>query len=117
MRILIVDDNNTNRELLRVTLAAEGHEVVEAADGVEAFEKLHSGRLDAVITDILMPKMDGYQLCFKIRRSETFRDLPIVIYSSTYTSASDEQVALRVGADRFLRKPPGPDSSGEVSEP
>jgi PAS domain S-box-containing protein len=108
MRILIVDDNDINRKLLRVTLATEGHEAVEAADGVEAFEKLHSGRLDAVITDILMPKMDGYQLCFKIRRSETFKDLPVVIYSSTYTSASDEQVALRVGADRFLRKPAAP---------
>ena len=108
MRILIVDDNAINRKLLRVTLAAAGHESAEAADGVEAYEKLSSGRFDAVVTDILMPKMDGYRLSYKIRRSETFKELPIVIYSSTYTSASDEQLALKVGADRFLRKPAAP---------
>ena len=105
MRILIVDDNEINRKLLRVTLATAGHEVVEAADGVEAFERLRSCRFEAVITDILMPRMDGYQLCYKIRRDETFKDLPIVVYSATYTSASDGQLALKVGADRFLRKP------------
>jgi PAS domain S-box-containing protein len=108
MRILIVDDNEVNRKVLRVALATEGHEAVEASDGAEAFENLHSGRFDAVITDILMPKMDGYRLCYKIRRTESFKDLPIVIYSSIYTSASDEQVALKVGADRFLRKPAAP---------
>jgi PAS domain S-box-containing protein len=108
MRILVVDDNEINRKLLRVMLTTEGHEAVEAADGVEAFEKLHSGRFDAVVTDILMPKMDGYRLCYKIRKSEKFKELPIVIYSSTYTSASDEQVVLKVGADRFLRKPAAP---------
>ena len=105
MRILTVDDNELNRKFLRVILGSEGHEVVEAADGSEAFEKLGSGKFDAVVTDILMPKMDGYRLCYKIRMSEEFKNLPVVVYSSTFTSVSDEQVALNVGADRFLRKP------------
>jgi PAS domain S-box-containing protein len=111
MRTLVVDDDALNRKLLRVTLATAGHESVEAEDGVEALEKLGSGRFDALVTDILMPRMDGYRLCYKIRRSEKFKGLPIIIYSSTYTSASDEQLALRVGADRFLRKPAAP---GEI---
>jgi len=105
MRILVVDDTESNRKLLGVMLAASGHEAVGAANGVEAIEKLASGGFDAVISDILMPRMDGYRLCYEIRTNKTLKDVPIVIYSATYASASDEQLALRVGADRFLRKP------------
>ena len=105
MRVLVVDDNALNRKLLRVTLATGEHEAVEAADGVEALEQLHAGGFDAVISDILMPRMDGYRLCYEIRASYEMRDLPILIYSSTYLSEADEQLALKVGADRFIRKP------------
>src|SRR6266545_4541979 len=105
MRVLIVDDNEHDRKLLRAALGTEGHETVEAADGVEALEELRSGKFDALITDILMPKMDGYRLCDKIRRSEKLRDLPILVYASTDASASGEEMALKRGADRFLGKP------------
>ena len=105
MRVLIVDDNAINRTLLRVTLRSGGHETVEAADGVEALEKLRSEKFDAVISDILMPRMDGYRLCYEVRRDPKLRDLPIVIHSSTYTSPADEKLALSIGADRFLRRP------------
>jgi len=105
MRVLVVDDNAINRKLLRVTLSTARHEAVEAVDGVEALEQLRAGSFDAVISDILMPRMDGYRLCYEIRASFETRDLPILIYSSTYLSESDEHLALRVGADRFIRKP------------
>ena len=105
MKILVVDDNASSRKLLRLTLAAEGHDVREASDGQEALELLEGSPFDAVICDILMPRMDGYRFCHEARRRPDLQNLPIIIYSATYTSPSDESAALNAGADRFLRKP------------
>jgi CheY-like chemotaxis protein len=105
MKVLVVDDSEAGRKLLRLTLEADGHQIEEAADGLQALERLDASEFDAVISDILMPKMDGYRLCYEVRRSAELRDLPILIYSSTYTSPSDEALARRVGADKFIRKP------------
>ena len=100
MNILIVDDIVTNRKLLRVTLEAEGHATIEAADGVEALQILARENVDAVISDILMPNMDGFRLCHEIRKSERFHALPFIIYTSTYTSPGDVKLAQTVGADK-----------------
>ena len=62
-------------------------------------------KVDAVVSDILMPRMDGYRLCHEIRSDDRLRDLPVVIYTSTYTSPSDEKLALNLGADKYLTKP------------
>jgi CheY-like chemotaxis protein len=105
MKFLIVDDIDINRIVLRVAFEAEGHTAFEAADGIEALEVLAREKVDAVLSDILMPRMDGYRLCHEIRTNTQLRDLPIVIYTSTYTSKSDENLARSVGADRYLRKP------------
>ena len=105
MKVLVADDDEAVRKLLRIQLSAGGHQITDVADGVEALSALKSYRFDAVISDILMPRMDGYRLCYEIRRSESLRHLPIVIYSSTYTSPAEEEVALGVGASRFVRKP------------
>ena len=105
MRILIVDDNEANRRILRVVLSAHGHSVVESVNGLEALAVLENSTFDALISDVLMPGMDGYRLCAAVRRSERSRSLPIVVYSSIYTSPADEEVALRAGADRFLPRP------------
>src|SRR6185295_3944527 len=103
--ILVVDDLPTNRKLLRAVLEEEGYAVSEAVDGVDALEALQRGRIDAVISDILMPRMDGYRLCLAARKIERYRALPIIIYTSTYISPGDEKVALDSGADRYIRKP------------
>src|ERR1700723_2606381 len=105
MKILIVDDIATNRELLRERFEAARHTTVEAADGIEALRILASEKVDAVLSDILMPRMDGYRLCHEIRTNDRLRDVPIVIYTSTYTSKSDENLARSVGADRYMKKP------------
>src|ERR1044071_3195760 len=68
MTILIADDNATNRKLLRLLLDMEGHEVLEADNGATALAVLEQRRVDAVISDILMPEMDGFRLCYKIRK-------------------------------------------------
>ena len=105
MIVLVVDDIATNRKLLSAILDSEGHRVIEAGDGVEAMELLGREKVDAVISDILMPRMDGYRFCYELRASERFRDLPFIFHTSSYTSPSDEKLALDMGADRFLTKP------------
>jgi CheY-like chemotaxis protein/C4-dicarboxylate-specific signal transduction histidine kinase len=105
MKLLVVDDIATNRELLREMFGAAGHTTLEAVDGVEALQILAHEMVDAVLTDILMPRMDGYRLCHEIRTNDRIRNLPIVIYTATYTSPSDERLALSIGADKYLKKP------------
>jgi DNA-binding response OmpR family regulator len=105
MNLLIVDDSPTNLKLLRAQLESEGHAIFEAHDGVDALALLNHQRVDAVISDILMPRMDGYRFCQEIRRHERLHDLPIILYTATYTSPSDEKLALDMGADKYLKKP------------
>ena len=105
MNILIVDDQPINQKLLHATLEAEGHTVAEAADGMEALELLESGGADAIISDILMPRLDGYRLCSEVRKRKEFENLPFIHYTATYTSSDDEKLSSDLGADIFLRKP------------
>jgi signal transduction histidine kinase len=105
MRILVVDDNAISRKLLRVILEAERYVVMEAADGVEALALMEDEAVDAVISDVLMPNMDGYRFCREIRKSEKFRALPFLLYTGTYDSSTDRQLARSVGADDFIIKP------------
>lgn len=105
MTILVVDDAETNRRLLRAIFSTEGYRVLEAGDGLEALQILGREQIDVIVSDILMPNMDGYRLCAEVRRDARFRNLPFVFYTSTFASSSDEKLALEVGADRFIRKP------------
>jgi len=105
MNLLIVDDDPTSLKLLRAQLEAEGQAVFEAHDGVDALAVLERQRVDAVISDVLMPRMDGYRLCHEIRKHARLYDLPVIIYTSTYTSPGDEKLALNVGADKYLKRP------------
>ena len=105
MKILIVDDQPTNLKLLRLTLRSMGHQVVEAADGQEALTKLRSEAVDAIISDILMPNMDGYRFCFEVRNDPKLKGMLVLLYSSTYMTPSDRELALSFGADAFLPKP------------
>ncbi|MBI4379662.1 MAG: response regulator [candidate division NC10 bacterium] len=111
MIVLVVDDSKTNRMLLRAVLESEGCDVLEAVDGQEALELLECAKVDAVISDILMPRIDGYQLCCEIRNHRKLRTLPVIFYTATNVSRRDEKRAREVGANRFLRKPA---SSGDI---
>jgi two-component system, cell cycle sensor histidine kinase and response regulator CckA len=103
MRVLVVDDNPLHRKRLCATLAKGGHEAAGACDGVQALVRLEGGGFDAVVSDVLMPRMDGYRLCYEIRRSEELQNLRVIIYSSTFLSKADERLALNAGADGFIR--------------
>jgi serine phosphatase RsbU (regulator of sigma subunit)/CheY-like chemotaxis protein len=105
LRILVVDDNALLRAMLAALLIGEGHVVLEAADGVEALSILKATEIDAVISDLMMPSMDGYQLCQKIRGDARYSSVPVIIYSGSLTSLASETLAAELGAVRFLRKP------------
>ncbi len=105
LTILIVDDIAINVRLLRAQLEAEGHVVLCAANGVEALRVLERETIDVIISDILMPEMDGYRLCYEVRRSARFQNTPFIFHTATYTSPADEKLSLELGADRYLRKP------------
>ncbi|HWF18837.1 MAG TPA: response regulator [Verrucomicrobiae bacterium] len=89
MKVLIVDDTPGNLRLLRAVLEGEKIDVVEAADGLQGLAVLEKEPVDAVISDILMPNMDGYRFCREVRSNDRLSRLPFLIYSSTYNSPAD----------------------------
>ncbi|GGG43909.1 sigma 54-interacting transcriptional regulator [Bizionia arctica] len=103
--VLIVDDTFENLYLLKVILEEAGYLVIEAKDGKEGLKQLHKHDIDLIISDILMPVMDGYMFCQACKKDDLFKDIPFVFYTSTYTEKLDEDFALKLGAVHFLRKP------------
>jgi response regulator RpfG family c-di-GMP phosphodiesterase len=109
MRIMVVDDKEEERYLAQTLLQASGYEVETATNGVEALERLRAGDFDMIVSDILMPVMDGFRFCQECKRDEKLRDIPFVFHTATYKDAGDEDLALQIGADRFVRKPSEPE--------
>lgn len=110
MTILLVDDHELHRKTVGARLKRNDFTVIEALDGVEALDILKEKSVDAVISDVLMPRMDGYELSREIRKSKDWSSLPIILYSAIYISQEDENTAIASGADRFFVKPiPEPD--------
>ncbi len=105
MKILVVDDNTENLLLLELWLKKSDYEVVTTANGAEALKKLQTEEFSLIISDILMPVMDGFQLCKKVNSDDKLHSIPFVFYTATYTDKQDEEIALKSGASRFIRKP------------
>lgn len=103
-RILIAEDSATQREGLRHILAQQGYQVVLAADGQEAWERFPEIRPTLVITDIVMPRRDGYSLCREIKQDARFAHVPVVLLTSL-SDPKDVIAALECGADSFIGKP------------
>ena len=109
MKILSVDDKAENLYMLEALLRGHGHEVDSASNGVAALALAAIHQYDLIISDILMPKMDGFQLCREIRKDERMKNVPFIFYTATYTDSRDAAFALSLGADRFLVKPLDPE--------
>ncbi|HSQ16807.1 MAG TPA: response regulator [Anaerolineales bacterium] len=103
--ILVVEDIPNVLELLEVTLRFKGYQVNTARNGQEALEAVTKEQPVLVITDILMPKMDGFALAQKLRLSLQTRTVPIIFLSATYVTPEDKAFAMTLGAVRFLEKP------------
>jgi CheY-like chemotaxis protein len=103
--ILIVEDVPNVLELLEVTLRFKGYAVITARNGEEALEVMTRQRPILIITDILMPKMDGYAFVQKLRLNPATRAIPVVFLSATYVTPEDKDFALSLGAARFIEKP------------
>jgi CheY-like chemotaxis protein len=103
--ILVVEDVPNILELLAVTLRFKGYPVVTASNGEEAMVRISEQRPAMVITDILMPKMDGFALMHRLRTDPKTNQIPVVFLSATYVTPEDKAFALSLGAARFLEKP------------
>ena len=103
-RLLAVDDQRVMRELISSVLKGEGHEVILAEDGVEALDIAREQGVDMVLTDINMPNMNGISLVSKLRRLESYQDIPIIMLT-TESSEFKKDKAKRMGADGWLQKP------------
>jgi len=108
-RVIVVDDVKQNRYLLQKLLEGYNYTVETAKDGVEALEIARKKLPDMIITDVLMPKMDGFQLCRELKRDEGLKGIPVIFYSSTYTDKESEKLALDIGAVEYIVKPLEPD--------
>ncbi|MCB7129040.1 MAG: response regulator [Candidatus Brocadiales bacterium] len=104
MKILIVDDDKDARALQERVLAAQGYTVESAAKGKEALEMARRSRPDLIISDILMPEMDGFALCQAVKDDEKLRTIPFVFLTASYITREDEKLAVALGAERFLVK-------------
>lgn len=108
-RVLIVDDKEENLYYLNALLSGHGCTVVTAHHGAEALVKARQSPPDLIVSDLLMPVMDGYTLLRHWKADPRLRRVPFIVYTATYTEAEDERLALNLGADAFILKPAEPD--------
>ena len=104
-KVLIVDDLQQNLYMLEVLLKTNGFEVEKAGSGNEALELASKNKPDVIVSDILMPGMDGFALCRTWKADEELTSIPFIFYTATYTDPRDEKLAYSLGAERFLVKP------------
>lgn len=113
-KILIADDVEENRYFLEVLLRGHGHRVISAVNGSEALRKAHEELPDLIISDVLMPLMDGFALCRECKGDPALARIPIVFYTATYVDPRDRELGLSLGAHRYLIKPIEPSALMEV---
>src|SRR5262245_32904742 len=110
MRVLIAEDDAQSQYMLTALMTGHGFDVVAVSDGVEALERLRREPFDLIMSDLLMPRLDGFQLCREVKADPYLADIPFLVYTATYTAPEDEALARVAGADAFLVKPAEPAS-------
>lgn len=106
-RILLVDDNPMQLKWLALRLRQAGFEVTTAVDGLEAITKMETWLPDAVLSDVLMPQIDGFQLCLVLRQDPRLKAVPVILASSNYIEGEDRRLAQEVGADALVFRSAG----------
>jgi PAS domain S-box-containing protein len=105
--VLVADDDPVQGKLLRIRLEQEGFRIVPAADGAEALDLARAAPPDAIISDVLMPRLDGFRLCLAVRQDARLRDIPVVLTSAAYTEDLDYRLARKAGASDLVLRTPG----------
>src|SRR3989339_186432 len=116
IKILIVDDNKESNYLLEVMLKQKGYIVDTAFNGLEALKKIKKDSVDIIISDILMPVMDGFELCRKCKDDEKIKNIPFIFYTAEYITRADEKFAMSLGAEKFIKKPIKPNDFLRIIE-
>jgi two-component system alkaline phosphatase synthesis response regulator PhoP len=106
-RILVVDDEIYIVHILDFSLGMEGYEVVTALDGEQALEKARAEKPDLIVLDIMMPKLDGYETCKRLKADAATKDIPVILLSAKGRNV-DQKVGFEVGADDYITKPFSP---------
>ncbi len=106
---LVIDDNPTNREFLATLLGYSGHRVIEAGDGAEGLTKLQAEKPDLVITDVLMPTMDGFEFARRARADPSTAHINIIVWTAAYREQEARNLAQHCGVSTILRKPSKPE--------
>jgi signal transduction histidine kinase/DNA-binding response OmpR family regulator len=109
MKTLIVEDNADDLRILRYYLERHGCDVIEARDGAEGLDLAKIHRPSLIISDALMPRMDGFQLLRCIRMDENLKSIPFIFYSAVYTGNKEAELAVSIGADAYIVKPKEPE--------
>lgn len=102
--IMVVDDSLTVRKITSRLLLREGYQVLQAKDGVDALEQLVDERPDVILSDVEMPRMDGFDFVRNLRGDEKLRDIPVIMITSR-TAEKHRNYALEIGANHYLGKP------------
>jgi len=105
MKCLVVDDEKDLREILKTTLESAGYSVDVASNGKEALKIATHSPPDIVISDVLMPEMDGFMLCRKLKEDASLHNIPVIFYTANYLEPEDEKLALALGVSMYFRKP------------
>ena len=106
-KILIIEDDPGTTRFLVYTLEQEGYKVLSAEDGLEGLKKARDEHPDLIILDIMLPGMDGYEICHRLRQKPETRTVPVLIVSGR-ARQDDKNIGLRMGADDYLSKPVDP---------
>ena len=114
--ILVADDNPTDRQLMAAILVPRGHRVVEASDGVTALELVGTDPPDLIVSDILMPRMDGYQLARTVRSAPDTASIPVAFYTANRLEPRMTSLARTCGVTLFIQKPSEPEEILRVVE-
>ena len=103
-RILCVDDEALNIDLLEAMLSPRGYEVISAVNGPEALEKIAAERIDICLLDVILPEMDGFEVCRRIKSNDLYRNIPVVMITS-YQDKANRIRGIEAGAEEFISKP------------
>jgi CheY-like chemotaxis protein len=103
--VLVVEDVADTLNLVELTLKFKGYRVITATNGQEALQAIEKERPALIITDILMPRMDGFSLVHRLRINPETRTIPVIFLSATYVAPEDKAFAIAIGVTKFIEKP------------